>query len=342
MPATTPRRSSPATSTSRAWRRYVAAAKPPFIGCQAFADGQHPFSLANLRAVRALADREGLRLVLDVSRVIENAWYVQRHEPGMADRTIAEIVKSIAKTAHVILMDGAQDPRANTGGFLATDNPADHEHFINDVVLFEGLHTYGGMAGRTMEVLARGLVEMCDEAGVQWVMHQTERFAERLRAAGVPLERGCDGAYVKAAEFLPQDRRAPGARARLRALPDLRRARPGPGSDRPRHAAAGPDPAPGDDQLAARPGRRRADRALPPARPGGAARGRAAAASGTTSSASAPSSPTSTASPSTASPTSSTPSSRSPAPPASSARGRSARRAGTPSCSVRPRSRSTC
>ena len=181
----------------------VAAAKPPFIGCQAFADGQHPFSLANLRAARALADREGLRLVLDVSRVIENAWYVQRHEPGMADRTIAEIVKSIAKTAHVILMDGAQDPRTNTGGFLATDNPADHEHFINDVVVFEGLHTYGGMAGRTMEVLARGLAEMCDEAGVQWVMHQTERFAGRLRAAGVPLERGCDGAYVKAAEFLP-------------------------------------------------------------------------------------------------------------------------------------------
>jgi len=182
----------------------VGASKPPFIGGQAFADGQHPFSFANLRAVRALADREGLRLVLDVSRVIENAWYIQRHEPGMADRTIAEIVKSIAKTAHVILMDGAQDPRSNTGGFLATDNPADHEHFINDVVVFEGLHTYGGMAGRTMEVLARGLAEMCDEAGVQWVMHQTERFTERLRAAGIPLERGCDGAYVAATDFLPE------------------------------------------------------------------------------------------------------------------------------------------
>ena len=180
----------------------VAAAKPPFIGGQAFADGQHPFSLANLRAVRALADREGLRLVLDVSRVVENAWYIQRHEPGMADRTIAEIVKTIGKTAHVILMDGAQDPRANTGGFLATDNPSDHEHFINDVVVFEGLHTYGGMAGRTMEVLARGLAEMCDEASVQWVMHQTERFTERLRAAGVPLERGCDGAYLDATAFL--------------------------------------------------------------------------------------------------------------------------------------------
>ncbi|HYN42481.1 MAG TPA: tryptophanase, partial [Thermoanaerobaculia bacterium] len=170
---------------------------------QSFADGQHPFSLANLRSVRATADRHGLRLVLDVSRVIENAWYIQRHEAGQAERSIADIVKQIAKTAHVVLLDGAQDPKSNTGGLLATDNPADNEHFMNEVVLYEGLHTYGGMAGRTMEVFARGLSEMCSEDEVQWVMHQTERFTARLREGGVPLERGCDGAYIKADEFLP-------------------------------------------------------------------------------------------------------------------------------------------
>jgi tyrosine phenol-lyase len=59
------------------------------------------------------------------------------------------------------------------------------------------------MAGRTMEVLARGLMEMCDEDEVHWVMHQTVRFTQRLRDAGLPLERGCDGAYLKAHEFLP-------------------------------------------------------------------------------------------------------------------------------------------
>jgi tyrosine phenol-lyase len=177
--------------------------KAAMIGGQAFADGQHPFSLANLQGVRALADRHGLNLVLDVSRVIENAWYIQRHEGGQGARSIARLVKQIAKTAHVILLDGAQDAKCNTGGLLATDNPALHEHFINEVVVYEGLHTYGGMAGRTMEALARGLAEMCDEAEVQWVMHQTERFTERLRAGGIPLERGCDGAYLKADLFLP-------------------------------------------------------------------------------------------------------------------------------------------
>jgi tyrosine phenol-lyase len=179
------------------------------VGMQCFADGQHPFSLENLRAVRALADRHGLRLVLDVSRVLENAWYVQQHEAGQADRTIAELVKLISKTAHVVLLDGAQDAKCPTGGLLATDNPADHERFMNEVVVYEGLHTYGGMSGRTMEVLARGLAEMCDEAEVQWVMHQTESFTSRLRDEGVPLERGCDGAYVRADEVLPHVRLHP-------------------------------------------------------------------------------------------------------------------------------------
>ncbi len=76
-----------------------------------------------------------------MSRLIENAWVVQRHEPGQADRTIAEIVKQMAKLAHVIQMDGAQDPKAPTGGILATDNPSDHERFMNEVVVYEGLHT---------------------------------------------------------------------------------------------------------------------------------------------------------------------------------------------------------
>jgi tyrosine phenol-lyase len=177
--------------------------KVAVVGLQAFADGQHPFSLENLREVRGMADDYGTRMVCDGSRIVENAWYVQRHEPGQADRSIADIVKQIAKTCHILLVDGAQDPKANTGGILTTDNPDDHEKFINEVVVYEGLHTYGGMAGRTMEVVARGLKEMCSEAEVHWVMHQTERFTHRLRDGGVPLERGCDGAYLRADEFLP-------------------------------------------------------------------------------------------------------------------------------------------
>jgi tyrosine phenol-lyase len=186
------------------------AGKTPIVDVQAFADGQHPISLANLRGVREVADRHGVRLVLDGSRIIENAWYIQRHEAGKGDRDIRSLVRDMVKTSHILMLDGAQDPKANAGGLISTDNPSDHEHFINEVVVFEGLHTYGGMAGRTLEVVARGIEEMADEDEVHWVMHQTERFTRRLRDGGVPLERGCDGAYVRADPVLP----AAGATAR--------------------------------------------------------------------------------------------------------------------------------
>ena len=173
------------------------------VGVQAFADGQHPFSLANLRAVKELASSHGKKLILDGSRIMENAWYIQRHEPGCANQSIADLVQRIVKTADIFLMDGAQDAKCNTGGLLTTDHPDIHEKFMNEVVVYEGLHTYGGMAGRTMEVFAVGLREMCAESEVHWVMHQTERFTQRLRDGGVPLERGCDGAYIQAPAFLP-------------------------------------------------------------------------------------------------------------------------------------------
>ena len=97
------------------------------VAVEAFAEGQHPFSLENLRAVRALTRRYGKRLICDGSRVIENAWYIQRHEPGYADRSVADIVRQIAKTSTVFLVDGSQDPKCNTGGILTTDNPNDYE-----------------------------------------------------------------------------------------------------------------------------------------------------------------------------------------------------------------------
>ncbi len=174
------------------------------VAVEVFADGQHPVSLENLRSVRALTRSAGCRLIVDGSRVVENAWYIQKHEAGYADRPIADVVRQIAKTSTVFMIDGSQDPKCNTGGVLTTDNPDDYEILMNRVVVYEGLHTYGGMAGRTMESLSQGLEEMCDEAEVHWVMQQTKRFTDRCRMGGVPLERGCDGAYVHTDEFFPQ------------------------------------------------------------------------------------------------------------------------------------------
>jgi len=161
----------------------------------------HPIALSNLRSTRALADKYGKLVVLDGSRIIENAWYIQRNESGMSPRPIRKIVRDLAKAAHVLQIDAGQDAKCPTGGCLVTDSPNLYEKLINEVVVYEGLHTYGGMSGRLMELVARGFDEMCTEDEVQWVMQQTERFNHRLRSAGLPIESGCDGAYIRADEF---------------------------------------------------------------------------------------------------------------------------------------------
>lgn len=180
----------------------LAAGQAKVVLVESFADGQHPVSYANLVAVEALCQRFEATLVLDASRLVENAWYVQQHEPEH-EGTIAELVGHFTARADVVQLDGAQAPKANTGALLATEDAAIYERLMNEVVVYEGLHTYGGMTGRTMEVLARGLREMVHEGEAAWVMHQTERFTARLRDAEVPLERGCDGAYLRVDQFLP-------------------------------------------------------------------------------------------------------------------------------------------
>ncbi len=170
---------------------------------ETFADGSHPISLANLRAVRALADAHGVRLVLDGSRIVENAWVIQRHETGQAGRSLAEIIGELSSQADVLALDAAQDARCQVGGLLATKDAADYEKFMNEVVVFEGLHTYGGMTGRTMEAFAIGLREMAGQSQADWIMHQAHRFHRLLREAGVPFVPGCDGAYLQADAFLP-------------------------------------------------------------------------------------------------------------------------------------------
>ncbi|MCJ7629380.1 MAG: beta-eliminating lyase-related protein, partial [Longimicrobiales bacterium] len=92
-------------------RKVLEGGHVPILLIQAFADGQHPFSLENLRGLRAMADQYGVRLMVDGSRVAKNAWYIQKHERGQADRSIAEIVKQIAKTAHIFLFDGGRDAK---------------------------------------------------------------------------------------------------------------------------------------------------------------------------------------------------------------------------------------
>lgn len=183
------------------------AGKIPYVcvaGTVNMAGGQ-PISLANLRAVRALTASHGIRVILDATRLAENAYFIEQREPGQSGRSIASIVKEICSLSDGATMSAKKDSLVNIGGFLAVNDWDVFEEARNLVVVYEGLHTYGGMAGRDMEAVARGIVESMDDTHVRARVGQVLYLGQKLIDWGVPLVQpiGGHGVFLDARGFLP-------------------------------------------------------------------------------------------------------------------------------------------
>lgn len=164
--------------------------------------GGQPISIENLRAVRELTRRYGVLLILDATRVAENAYFNQQRE---CNRPVAEIVREICSLSDGCTMSAKKDPLANIGGFLAINDEAIAEKARNMVVIYEGLHTYGGMAGRDMEAVAIGIQESVDDQHMHARVGQVQYLGEKLHQWGVPivLPIGGHGVFLDARAFLP-------------------------------------------------------------------------------------------------------------------------------------------
>ena len=166
--------------------------------------GGQPVSMANLRAVREVADRHGLRVIFDSARFAENAYFIKMREPGYADKTIKEIVREMFDLADGMTMSAKKDAIVNMGGFIATrhaDWAVDAQRFS---IPFEGYLTYGGMNGRDMDALAVGLDENTEFDNLQTRIHQVEYLAKRLDEFGIPYQRPAGGhaIFVDASKVL--------------------------------------------------------------------------------------------------------------------------------------------
>ncbi len=181
--------------------------KTPFIYIELHSNGFQPVSLENIKAVRDIAEKHKTILVVNISNIISNSLYVSENVAAYAKKNLAEIIKETASAAHVIILDAGQDPRSNTGGLIATNIYEVFDKYMNEVVVYEGLHTYGGMAGRTIEVFARGIDEMGKEEQALWINQQVKKLASQLK--NIPLHIGANGVYIKASEFLPQCKKYP-------------------------------------------------------------------------------------------------------------------------------------
>ncbi|MFA5140529.1 MAG: tryptophanase [Elusimicrobiota bacterium] len=167
--------------------------------CPAAWNGQ-PFSVKNLQAVRKLASARGLPLVIDISNVLGNAWWTLKTDSRKA---LSEAVRGIVAAADIVLMDASQDPRSDIGGFISCKDPATFDALRNQVVVFEGLHTYGGMTGRAMETFAIGIDEMAKTELIEWRQDQLAAFHSMLVEERVPASRGVNGIALDVAKFLP-------------------------------------------------------------------------------------------------------------------------------------------
>jgi len=167
--------------------------------------GGQPISIENLKAVRDLTARYGLRIILDATRLAENAYFIQQREPGQQGRSIASIVLEVCSLTDGCTMSAKKDALVNIGGFLAVNEKEVYEEASNLVVVYEGLHTYGGMAGRDMEAVARGIEESLDDHHIRARVGQVLYLGNKLRQWGIPivLPIGGHGVFLDARRFLP-------------------------------------------------------------------------------------------------------------------------------------------
>ena len=167
--------------------------------------GGQPISMANLKEVRKLTQKYNIPIVHDMTRVAENAWFIKIREEGYSSKSVAEIVYEICTLTDHATMSAKKDPIVNIGGFLATNDEDLYRKAQNMVVVYEGLHTYGGMAGRDMEAVAIGIAESVQDDHIRARVGQTQYLGEKLLEFGVPivLPIGSHGVFIDAKKFLP-------------------------------------------------------------------------------------------------------------------------------------------
>ncbi len=183
------------------------AAKIPYVSIATTVNmaGGQPMSLANLKAVRELTRKHGIRIIHDMTRVAENAYMIKLLEEGQSERSTADIVKELCSLTDGATMSAKKDALVNIGGFLALNEWDVFEEARNQVVIFEGLHTYGGLAGRDMEAMAIGISESVDEDHIRARVGQVFYLGQKLLDAGIPMVKpiGTHGVFLDAKAFLP-------------------------------------------------------------------------------------------------------------------------------------------
>ncbi|HSP36002.1 MAG TPA: tyrosine phenol-lyase [Thermoanaerobaculia bacterium] len=175
------------------------------VACTVNLAGGQPVSMSNLRAVHELCSMFRIKLWCDATRAVENAYFIKEREYGYADKPVRVILKEMMSYFDGCTMSAKKDCLVNMGGFLAMNDESILQQAREQVVIFEGMPTYGGLSGRDMEAIAQGIYEMVDDAYIADRIGQVRHLASQLVAAKVPivLPVGGHAVFLDAKRFLP-------------------------------------------------------------------------------------------------------------------------------------------
>ena len=169
------------------------------------AGGGQPVSLENIRDTAAVAKKYAKPFIIDGCRFAENAWFIKQREIGQNDRSIREIVRDCFSVADGMTMSAKKDAFGNIGGWLALNDDAWAEQARVKLIQTEGFPTYGGLAGRDLEALAQGLLEIIEEDYLRYRIRTNEYIVERLDEMGVPVVKPAGGhaVFIDGKRWLP-------------------------------------------------------------------------------------------------------------------------------------------
>jgi len=167
--------------------------------------GGQPVSMQNLREVRELCNNYKLKVIFDTTRSSENAYFIREREKGYENTPIVDILREMMSYSDGCIYSSKKDCLVNIGGFLATNDKDIFQKTRGMVVVYEGLHTYGGMAGRDMEAVARGLREGAQYEYLKYRINQVRYLGELLKEGNVPIVKPVGGhaVFIDALKFLP-------------------------------------------------------------------------------------------------------------------------------------------
>jgi tyrosine phenol-lyase len=185
----------------------VGAKKIPYVSVAITVNlaGGQPVSMENLRAVHDLCRKHEIPVMFDATRCVENAYFIKEREAGYESTPVKDILKEMMSYSDGCTMSGKKDCLVNIGGFLAMNDDDLYTRARELVVLYEGMPSYGGMAGRDMEAMAQGIYEAIDDHYIKHRINQVRYLGNQLLDAGVPIVRPIGGhaVFLDARRFLP-------------------------------------------------------------------------------------------------------------------------------------------